>query len=124
MISINSLTVAYGGFTLLNDINFHISESDKIGLVGKNGAGKSTTIKMLTGILYPDTGELEVDGYIPYKQRKQYVKNIGVVFGQKTQLWWDIPVIDSFELLRDIYSVPKEQYARNLEELTALLQLI
>lgn len=72
-----------------------------VGFIGPNGAGKSTTVKMLSGILYPDSGEIHIAGYVPYKQRKEYVANIGVVFGQKTQLTWDLPVIDSFELLNE-----------------------
>ena len=94
-----------------------------VGFIGKNGAGKSTTIKMLSGILYPDGGEIKVDGYIPYKQRKQYVANIGVVFGQKTQLNWDLPLIDSFELIKEVYRIPKDKYIENLNKFIDLLDM-
>ena len=91
--------------------------------VGPNGAGKSTTIKMLTGILLPSGGELRVNGLHPYKERMRSSKNIGVVFGQRTQLWWDIPVIESFTLLRDIYEVPEKVYRDNLAYFTEMLGL-
>ena len=91
--------------------------------IAPNGAGKSSTIKILSGILTPDSGRCEIDGLVPWKDRTRHVSRIGVVFGQRSQLWWDIPVIDSFELLRDVYSVDQVRYKRNLEELTALLQL-
>ena len=94
-----------------------------VGFIGPNGAGKSTTIKMLSGILYPDSGEINVGGYIPYKQRKNYVGRIGVVFGQKSQLQWDLPVIDSFELLKAIYSVPDDVYKKNLSRFTEMLDM-
>ena len=89
----------------------------------QNGAGKSSSIKVLSGILTPDEGTCVVNGKIPWKDRISYVKDIGVVFGQRSQLWWDVPVIDSFELLRDIYSIPQAMYKNNLEELTELLNL-
>jgi ABC-2 type transport system ATP-binding protein len=94
-----------------------------VGCVGPNGAGKSTTIKMLTGILVPSGGHLEVFGQVPYRRRKQIARRIGVVFGQRTQLWWDLPLIDSLELLRYVYRVPAERYARNLRSLRDLLDL-
>lgn len=107
----------------LNDVSFTIGDGEMVGYMGPNGAGKSSTIKILSGILTPDSGICTIDGRVPWKNRKEHVRGIGVVFGQRSQLWWDIPVIDSFELLRDIYSVPREVYRRNLEELTELLQL-
>lgn len=107
----------------VKDISFSIKEGEMVGFVGPNGAGKSTTIKMLSGILYPDSGEIKVNGYVPYKQRKDYVGNIGVVFGQKSQLQWDLPVIDSFELLKAIYRVPEKVYQRNLERFTDMLNM-
>ena len=107
----------------LSDVSFTIHDGEMVGYIGPNGAGKSSTIKILSGILTPDSGVVTVDGRIPYKDRMQHVKEIGVVFGQRSQLWWDVPVIDSFELLRDIYAIPKETYHNNLEELTKLLNL-
>jgi len=94
-----------------------------VGYIGPNGAGKSSTIKILSGILTPDDGTCIINGRIPWKERKEHVKDIGVVFGQRTQLWWDVPIIDSYELLRDIYEIPTQTYEENLEELTELLSL-
>ena len=107
----------------VDDISFQIKKGEIVGFIGPNGAGKSTTIKMLSGILYPDEGTLRVNGYIPYKQRKQYVKNIGVVFGQKTQLNWDLPLIESFELMKFIYKIPQEKYEENLHKFVKLLDM-
>ena len=107
----------------LDDVSFTINNGEMVGYIGPNGAGKSSTIKILSGILTPDSGTVLVDGRIPYKNRIKHVKEIGVVFGQRSQLWWDVPVIDSFELLKDIYSVPDKQYKQTLEELTGLLDL-
>lgn len=94
----------------LSDVSFHINSGELVGYIGPNGAGKSTTVKIMSGILTPSEGHCEVDGLIPYKDRKEHVKNIGVVFGQRSQLWWDVPVIDSFELLKDIYKIPNDNY--------------
>ncbi|BBB89575.1 MAG TPA: ATP-binding cassette domain-containing protein [Methylomusa anaerophila] len=99
----------------VDEISFGIHKGEIVGYIGPNGAGKSTTIKMLTGILVPTSGEISVNGLIPHKKRKEHAKNIGVVFGQRTQLWWELPVIDSLNLLRHIYKVPKQAYQRNLE---------
>ncbi|MBR1691661.1 MAG: ATP-binding cassette domain-containing protein [Lachnospiraceae bacterium] len=107
----------------LNDVSFTIEDGEMVGYIGPNGAGKSSTIKILSGILTADSGTVLVDGRVPYKNRIEHVRQIGVVFGQRTQLWWDVPVIDSFELLRDIYSISKAQYKQSLEELTGLLRL-
>lgn len=107
----------------LQDVSFTIEDGEMVGYIGPNGAGKSSTIKILSGILTPDSGTVLVDGRIPYKNRIEHVKDIGVVFGQRSQLWWDVPVIDSFELLKDIYSISQSQYKKNLEELTELLHL-
>ncbi len=96
----------------LDGVSFHIKSGELVGYIGPNGAGKSTTVKIMSGILTPSEGECIVDGRIPYRQRKEHVKNIGVVFGQRSQLWWDVPVIDSFELLRDIYRIEQEDYEK------------
>ncbi len=107
----------------LDDVSFTIGEGEMVGYIGPNGAGKSSTIKVLSGILNPDSGECTVNGRVPWKDRTAHVKEIGVVFGQRTQLWWDVPVIDSFELLKEIYAVPDETYRKNRDELTELLDL-
>jgi len=107
----------------LKDISFTIPQGEIVGYIGPNGAGKSTTIKVMSGILVPDQGTCSIMGYTPWEQRVSYVKHIGVVFGQRSQLWWDVPVIDSFELLRDIYAVPQTEYRSNLALLTELLAL-
>ena len=107
----------------VNNLSFNIEKGEMVGFIGPNGAGKSSTIKMLSGILCPDKGSINVNGYIPYKQRKSYVGNISVVFGQKSQLQWDLPVIDSFELLRAIYRIPKDKYKKNLERFTEMLDM-
>lgn len=107
----------------LNDVSFTINDGEMVGYIGPNGAGKSSTIKILSGILTPDSGTVLIDGRIPYKNRIEHVKEIGVVFGQRSQLWWDVPVIDSFGLLKDIYSISTPKYNNNLEELTELLNL-
>jgi ABC-2 type transport system ATP-binding protein len=107
----------------LNGVSFSVERGEVVGYIGPNGAGKSTTIKILCGILHPDSGFCSVKGRIPWKDRKAHVAGIGVVFGQRSQLWWDVPVLDSFELLRDIYRVPRERYASSLDELTQALGL-
>lgn len=107
----------------LRDISFSIEPGEIVGYIGPNGAGKSTTIKVMSGILVPDQGECTVMGYTPWNNRTEYVKHIGVVFGQRSQLWWDVPVIDSFELLRDIYNVPQNEYRKTLSLLIETLDL-
>lgn len=107
----------------LKDVSFTINDGEMVGYIGPNGAGKSSTIKILSGILTPDGGRCYVDGRVPWKDRIRHVSEIGVVFGQRSQLWWDVPVIDSFELLKDIYSIPHRVYRSNLDELTELLGL-
>lgn len=107
----------------LKNVSFEIEQGDIVGYIGPNGAGKSTTIKIMSGILTPTSGKCEIDGFVPWKDRKRYVKNIGVVFGQRSQLWWDVPVIESFELLKSIYNIPDELYNENLELLTKTLKL-
>ncbi|MEF3303873.1 ABC transporter ATP-binding protein [Paenibacillus sp. GYB003] len=107
----------------LNGITFRIRPGEIVGYIGPNGAGKSTTIKIMSGILVPDEGECSIMGYTPWKDRVAYVRHIGVVFGQRSQLWWDVPVIDSFELLRDIYKVPERAYRDSLDLLVESLDL-
>lgn len=107
----------------LSDVSFRIGDGEMVGYIGPNGAGKSTTVKIMSGILNPDGGECRINGLTPWKDRREHVRNIGVVFGQRSQLWWDVPIIDSFELIRDIYRIPDGVYRRNLDELTELLNL-
>ncbi|MDK2808664.1 MAG: viologen exporter family transport system ATP-binding protein [Clostridiales bacterium] len=107
----------------LKDVSFTICEGEMVAYIGPNGAGKSSTIKILSGILTPDSGRCLVDGRTPWKDRISYVREIGVVFGQRSQLWWDVPVIDSFALLKDIYSISDHDYRSALTELTEQLQL-
>ena len=102
----------------LQNISFDIEKGELVGYIGPNGAGKSTTVKILSGILTPDSGNVNVGGMIPWKERKKHVRRIGVVFGQRSQLWWDVPIIDSYSLLRDIYRIPESDYQKRLNELT------
>jgi ABC-2 type transport system ATP-binding protein len=107
----------------VENLKLEIDEGEMIGYIGSNGAGKSTTVKMLTGILEPSSGKIEVDGRNPHKQRKKNAMNIGVVFGQKTQLWWDLPVKESFKLLKEIYEVSDADYDDRIEVFDIVLQL-
>ena len=107
----------------LTDVSFSLERGELLGFIGPNGAGKSTTIKILSGILRPDGGRVEVDGLVPYQDRVRHVARIGVVFGQRTQLWWDLSVGDGFDLLRDIYRVDLARYRTTRDELVALLRL-
>lgn len=107
----------------LDGISFAIQAGELVGYIGPNGAGKSTTVKVLSGILVPDSGRCQVLGRVPWKDRQANAREIGVVFGQRTQLWWDLPVIESFDLLRDIYRVSQSAHARARDELVALLDL-
>ena len=104
-------------------LDLEIDEGEVIGYIGGNGAGKSTTVKMLTGILKPSSGRIEVDGINPYRKRKKNAMKIGVVFGQKTQLWWDLPVRDSFKILKEIYKVDDEEFEERIDEFDEVLQL-
>ncbi|MFS0726172.1 ATP-binding cassette domain-containing protein [Paenibacillus sp. 1P07SE] len=113
----------YSDVTAVKGISFQIPQGEICGYIGENGAGKSTTIKMLTGILVPTSGELRVNGFIPHKEREAFVRGIGVVFGQRSQLWWDIGVIESFQLLRKVYKVPEAEYRKRLNELVERLKL-
>ena len=107
----------------VDDISFSIDKGEIVGYIGPNGAGKSTTIKMLSGILTPDAGTCKINGMVPWKERVRYVKNIGVVFGQRSQLWWDIPAEDTFDLLKDIYEIPEEKYQTTKKDLIERLNL-
>ena len=107
----------------VDDVSFKISRGEIVGYLGPNGAGKSTTIKMLTGLLVPTSGHLEVNGFIPWKSRQQYVSRIGAVFGQRSTLWWDLPVLESLELLQHIYKIPVHRFKQNLESFKVILGL-
>ena len=107
----------------VENISFEIEEGEVVGYIGANGAGKSTTIKMMTGILTPSSGKVLVDGLVPYENREKNAKNIGVVFGQKTQLWWDLPISETFTLLRDIYEVKEEDFKERMKFLNDVLDL-
>ena len=107
----------------LRDVSFTIEDGEMVGYIGPNGAGKSTTIKIMCGILTPDSGKCDINGRTPWRERIAHVRDIGVVFGQRSQLWWDVPVWDSFDLIRDIYKVDAQEYKRNLDELVTLLDL-
>ena len=107
----------------VDNISFNVQEGEILGIVGPNGAGKSTTIKALTGILYPTSGSVNCFGFVPWKERKNYVQHIGAVFGQKEQLWWDIPAIDSFYLAKELYSIPEKEFKERLDFMLDLLDL-
>ena len=107
----------------LQDASFSVDEGELVGLIGPNGAGKSTTVKLLTGILTPIGGTCRVDGRVPWLERREHVRHLGAVFGQRTQLWWDVPIHDSFLLLRDVYSLDKAAWQRRLDELVDALDL-
>lgn len=107
----------------LDNVSFTINEGEMVGYIGPNGAGKSTTIKIMSGILNPDKGQCIINGRTPWKDRVNHVRDIGVVFGQRSQLWWDVPVVDSFSLIKDIYKVSENHYKKNIKELTELLNI-
>jgi ABC-2 type transport system ATP-binding protein len=107
----------------VDGVSFEVQSGELVGYLGPNGAGKSTTLKMLTGLLVPTGGELLVNGRLPWRERQRYVAGIGAVFGQRTTLWWDLPVIESLDLLRFIYKIPPDRFRSNLDEFRALLEL-
>jgi ABC-2 type transport system ATP-binding protein len=113
----------YDKVRALDGISFSVAKAEIAAFIGPNGAGKSTAIKIMGGILVPDSGECTVMGMCPWKERKRYVARIGVVFGQRSQLWWDVPVLDSFDLLKDIYNTGEKRFQENLEELSEILEL-
>lgn len=119
----NLVKPKYKEFDAVKGINFSIEEGELVGYIGENGAGKSTTIKMLTGLLTPTSGEIIVNKLKPYKSRIENNKNIGAVFGQKTQLWWDLPVIESFRLIKKMYKIPEGEYRKNLKKFAEILEL-
>jgi ABC-2 type transport system ATP-binding protein len=107
----------------LKGISFEVKKGEVLGFIGPNGAGKSTAIKAMCGILYPDSGRIKVLKYDPWEEREEYVRNIGVVFGQKSQLWWDLPAVDSFYLMRDLYNIPEKDFKKRLDFLVDLLDV-
>lgn len=113
----------YSIIKAVDDITFSINSGELVGYIGPNGAGKSTTIKMLTGLLVPTNGDLQIKKFVPWRDRKEYVSNIGAVFGQRTTLWWDLPVIESLHLLKYIYRIPKNRFNQNLMEFQELLNI-
>ena len=113
----------YTYINALNNVSFTINDGEMVGYIGPNGAGKSSTIKIMSGILTPDNGECVVNGRTPWKDRINHVREIGVVFGQRSQLWWDVPIVDSYELIKDIYKVDDASYKKNLDELKELLDI-
>ena len=113
----------YKTIEALKNVSFEVEEGEIVGYIGPNGAGKSTTIKIMTGIISPTSGTCLINGLNPVKDRKKYVSQIGAVFGQRANLAWDVPVIDSYELLRDIYKIPNSEYEKNLQNLTEKLDL-
>lgn len=123
VLEIHNLTKKFGERIAVNNVSFAIQEGEIFGFLGANGAGKSTTIKILSGILVPDNGECRINGLIPWKDREKYTKDIGVVFGQRSQLWWDIPAEDTFDLLKEIYKIDEKEYQKNKEELINLLNI-
>ena len=113
----------YNILRAVDNISMDIKQGEIVGYLGPNGAGKSTTIKMMTGVLEPTSGEILVDGSIPYKERTKYAQKIGVVFGQRTQLWWSLPLIESFKILKDIYRVDDKDYNNMLELYSSLVDI-
>src|SRR6266550_4753838 len=107
----------------VDDISFTINEGELIGFIGPNGAGKTTTLKCLSGLLYPTSGKVSVLGFTPFERKYAYLKQISLVMGQKNQLWWDLPAVDSFLLNKEIYEIPDIQYKKTLGELTELLDV-
>ena len=107
----------------LKGISFEVEEGEILGFIGPNGAGKSTAIKALSGVLFPTSGEVNVMNFIPWKDRVKYVKHIGVVFGQKEQLWWDLPAIDTFYLHKDLYEIEEKEFEKRLKNMVKILQI-
>ena len=113
----------YKTISAVKDVSLNVKRGEIIGYLGPNGAGKSTTIKMMTGVLEPTSGEILVNGKVPYKNRTENCENIGVVFGQRSQLWWSLPLVESFKLLRDLYMVPNDEYEQMIELYRSLVDI-
>ena len=107
----------------LKHADLEVKKGEVIGLIGPNGAGKSTLIKIMTGVLFPTSGDAKILGYVPWDDRVKYVQNIGVIFGQKSQLWWDIPAMDTFELHKDLYGVPEKEFRQRVNYMIGMLDL-
>ncbi len=120
---VNLFAPRYSLVRAVDNVSFNLQAGELVGYLGPNGAGKSTTIKVLTGLLAPTAGEVFVGGMVPWAERERYVRGIGVVFGNRTTLWWDLPVIDSFELLQPMYDIPMERFKSNMNEFKQLLDL-
>jgi ABC-2 type transport system ATP-binding protein len=123
LINLTKTNGQHKSITAVNNISFDIDAGESVGFLGPNGAGKSTTVKMLTGVLSPTSGSIKVNGLCPHKNRLDHAMNIGVVFGQKTTLWWDLPLRDSFELLKVIYEIPQANYSEAMDWLTHILDI-
>ena len=113
----------YNTVSAVKDVTMTVNKGEIIGYLGPNGAGKSTTIKMMTGVLEPTSGEILVNGKVPYKNRTENCENIGVVFGQRSQLWWSLPLVESFKLLRDLYMVPQKDYEAMIDLYRSLVDI-
>lgn len=113
----------YEDFTALEDISLSIQDGEIVGILGENGAGKTTLIKLMVGLIHPTSGSIEINGYIPWERNHAFLRNISVVMGQKNQLWWDIPAVESFLLNQRIYGIDNQQYKQTLDELTDLLDV-
>ena len=120
---VNLLAPRYSEVSAVEDVSFELDEGEVVGYLGPNGAGKSTTIKVLTGLLVPSSGEVRINGKVPWLERERYVREIGAIFGYRSTLWWDLPVIDSLELLQPMYGIPAERFRSNLREFSQLLDL-
>ncbi|MBD3280927.1 ATP-binding cassette domain-containing protein [Candidatus Dojkabacteria bacterium] len=113
----------YNTVKAVDDVSFDIKQGELVGFIGPNGAGKTTTLKMCSGLLYPTAGSVEVLGFTPFKRKPEYLKQISLIMGQKNQLWWDLPAIETFELNRQIYDIPKDEYQKTLDDLVDMLEV-
>ena len=123
MISIQHISKSYGGRVLFKDASLRIGMEDRVAIVGPNGAGKTTALKVLSGLLYPTAGFVQVLGFDPWDKKPEFLKKIALVMGQKNQLWWDLPAMDSFILNKEIYEVPDQQFKATVDELAELLEI-